>query len=265
MSHILTNYLIDTHCHLNFKAFDKDVDGVIKNAEAASVGRFIVVGTDANTNRKAIELSFKYKFVKAALGYHPIHMARLEKDGGLGKVLSDIKNNLSNESVVAIGEIGLDYYREPYDVYQQKYFFDLILDLAVEENMPVILHSRQAMTDLKKVVSSKSGIKGVMHCFIGNWEDAKFFLEKGFYLGFNGLITYSWDAATIEALRRMPIDRVLLETDAPYLTPVPFRGKRNEPAYINQVAAEVAKVKNISIEEVINKTTKSAIELFAID
>jgi TatD DNase family protein len=285
--------LLDTHAHLNFTAFKKDADEVIKRCRDNKIWT-INVGTKYETSKKAVELAQKYKEgVFAAVGLHPIHL-----ETGLVKIKNDTeeieiktteqdfdyekyKALAENQKVVAIGEIGLDYYWKPkgkvkFQLFKekQKAIFIQQLELTKELNLPVILHCRMAHEDMihilqnyqhtKKNTPDELLIRGVVHCFTGSWEQAEKFLAMGFYLGFNGIIFKKIEGVDFKkVIENTPLDRILLETDCPYLTPPPMEG-RNEPLYLKYIAEEVAKIKNLSYEKVVNATTGNARNLFKI-
>ncbi|TSC75224.1 MAG: hypothetical protein G01um101430_547 [Parcubacteria group bacterium Gr01-1014_30] len=285
--------LIDTHAHLNFNAFKNDVDKVVRQCLANDVW-MINVGTKYETSQKAVELAQKYeKGVFAAIGLHPIHL-----DTGLVKIKNDteeVEVHAAEEffdyqkyeelakspKVVAIGEVGLDYYWRPKTTKKKELFKqkqkDLLtkqLDLAKELNLPVIFHCRMAYNDLVEILRKRRNInkytpdelliKGVVHCFAGSWQQAQRFLEMGFCLGFNGIIFKKIkDIDFEEVIRNTPLDRVLLETDCPYLAPPPTEG-RNDPLTLKYIVERVAKIKNLSYEKVAEATTENAKKLFSI-
>lgn len=264
MSHILTSFLVDTHCHLNFKAFADDAGEVIKHTQEAGVG-MVVVGADVATSKKAIELAGEHDGVWAAVGIHPIHVNKLKSKQERDMAVEGVRQLVFKAKVVAIGEIGLDYYREPIDKEGQKEVLRGLLKLAKESEKPIIFHSRQSFDNSLVILKECArGLSGVFHCFGGNWEQAREILDLGFYLGFNGLITYSGDEANREVVRRMPIERLVLETDSPFLTPVPLRGQRNEPANVKLVAQEIAKLRDIDESLVAKVITENAKRIFKI-
>lgn len=272
--------LIDTHSHLNFPAFKNDLNKIIKQSLSDNVW-MINVGTDYQTSKKAVEIAEKYeKGIYAAIGLHPINL-----DVGLVKIKIDpsefeegysfekefdfkkYKNLAKNPKVKAIGEIGLDYYWKPktkkkLDLFKEKQRELLLkqLELSEELNLPMILHCRFGHDNLLGVL--KSNLKGVIHCFTGNWEQTQKYLSLGFYLGFNGII---FKLNLDEIIKKIPLDRILIETDCPYLTPPQKEGQRNEPLYIKYVVQKIAEVKNISFEKVAEITTKNAKELFKLE
>lgn len=272
--------LIDTHAHINFNAYKDDGDEVVKRALEQEVW-MINVGSEKKTSQRAVAYAQKYEQgVFAAVGLHPGSLSSQEIDAKIGdkevvkmKTFAQefdyeyYKNLAQDRKVVAIGEIGLDYYRNTATKELQKEVLLEQLSLAEETGKPVLLHCREAHEDLLKIlrtwtlVGNKS-LRGVIHSFSGRWSQAQEYLKMGFYLGFNGIITFARDYDRV--VKEMPLDRLLLETDCPYLTPEPFRGKRNEPRYVKFVAQKVAELKSVSLEEVAEATTKNAKGLFEI-
>ncbi len=260
--------LIDTHAHLNFTAFDNNRNEVIKRCLEKDIW-MLNVGTNYDTSKKAVEIAEKYeKGVYAAIGLHPEDILKEEFDSEKYKKLAE------SEKVVAIGEIGLDYWRRPKTKkklaefkQKQKELFKKQLDLAKELNLPVILHCRLGFDDLLEILNTK--YNGVIHCFTGNWQQAKKFIEMGFYIGFNGII-FKLDLN--EVIKKTPLDKILIETDCPFLTPPNFYPEqsrrigeeRNNPLGVKIVARYIAKIKNIPLEKISEITTKNAKELFKI-
>ena len=253
--------LVDTHCHLDFDWYASDLDGVLVRAAQAGVGRIIVPGIDLQSSKAAIELANKHDMVLAAVGVHPNSSANW-RDGWL----DDVRDLARHDKVVAIGEIGLDYYRDhsPRDVQQEA--FEAQLSLAAELNLPVIVHNREADEDVLHRLSNSlppsGGAPGVLHSFSGPWTTAAAALEIGYYLGFTGPITFKKADDLREVAARVPVARLLVETDGPFLAPQPYRGKRNEPAYVSYVARRLAEVRGISETEIASQTSANAVELF---
>ena len=272
--------LIDTHCHLNFKAFRDDVDQVVQKAKKAGVGKMIVVGVDLKTSQRAIKLAQKYKSLYASVGIHPHHVSSLTHDAAQhhDKLMKKLTVLAKNQKVVAIGETGLGYYIYKNSKYgqikltekiknRQKIFFNLHLDLAKQLNLPLIIHCRQAFDDLLEILNVKTKLlklEGVLHCFEGKIPHLFQALDLGFKVGFDGNITYPSRNDLKSLIKITPIEKILLETDSPFLTPEPFRGKRNEPKNIKIIAQKIAHLKNISSEEVAKKTTANADFLFKL-
>lgn len=249
--------LIDTHAHVNFDAFKDDADEVIRRSLAENV-QMINVGSQYPTSKRAIEISEKYKEgVYAAVGLHPIHVNDEEFNYEEYKKLA--LRSLGEGGVVAIGEIGLDYYRASENKNIQRTVLCRQLDLAKELNLPVIFHCRNAHDDLVNELKNYE-LNGVIHCFTGTWMDAQKYLEMGLYLGINGII---FKTDLNEVIKKVPLNKILLETDCPYLTPAPMTG-RNDPSYIKYVAEKIAELKGKTFEKVAEATTQNAKKLFRI-
>lgn len=272
--------LIDTHCHLNFKAFNKDLDEVINRAKKADVGKIIIPGAKLDSSRRAVEIASQYNMCFAAVGIHPHHA--IESDTSLlyinvvkrdENALLDLANK---PKVVAIGEIGLDnhhYINYPpvstRIIKRQKELLILQLKIALACHKPVILHCREAHDDMLELLTDfqeKPGtrLQGVFHCFGGNKIHLKKVLDLGFFIGFDGNITYEENYQLREMVLETPLERLLLETDAPYLAPVPYRKQRNEPSYLSLTAAFVSRLTGNSLKDVGEKTNKNAESLFNI-
>ncbi len=258
---------IDTHAHLNFKDFKDDYNTVIKQAFEIGVKKIINVGSDLETSKKTVELAEKYENLYAAIGIHPIHIEEATKIG-LNKIITQLKSIFRSKKIVAIGETGLDYYRIKEQSIKnfQKELFLALLNLAEELDMPVIIHSRDSATHtlevLKKARLKIPNLWGVMHCFSYDSEVAKKVLDMGFLISFTGNITYNNAENLQKIVKFVPIDKIMLETDCPFLSPEIHRGERNEPAYVVEVAKKIAEIKNISLDVVEEKTSENAIELF---
>ena len=251
--------MIDSHCHPQFPQYDNDREQIIKHAQDARV-QMICIGTDIETSKQAIELANKYEGVWATVGLHPN-----DKIHDSGFTIYEYEKLLQNKKVIAIGEVGLDYYRIVNPVEKQQTIFKQFIELAIKNNLPLVIHSRDAFEDLHSILKSyfinpKSSSNGVIHSFTGTWPEAEKFLELGFYIGLNGIITFSDQYR--EMVSQIPLDKILLETDAPYLAPPPFRGKRNEPLYVKYVAEKIAEIKQISVDEVAEKTVQNTQKLF---
>ncbi|MEI6040545.1 MAG: TatD family hydrolase [Candidatus Berkelbacteria bacterium] len=251
---------IDTHCHLNLESFERDYKKVIDRSFTGGVGTIINIGSDYKNSKRAVDLAKDYpQGVYAAVGMHP--------GDSLGEVYNEKKFSdlLYSKKVVAIGEIGLDYTVEKLDKVAQAELFKKQIDLAVKYSKPVVIHCREAYTDLIEILKSYENLpKIVMHCYVGNLADAKTFLEMGLYLSFTGIITFNKNEELNEVVKYAPLERIMIETDAPWLAPEPHRGHRNEPLYVIEIARKIAQIKNISLAEVEVQTTKNAQEFFGI-
>ena len=278
--------LIDTHAHLNFNAYKEDAEKVIRRSLDNDVW-MINIGTNYQTSKKAVEIAQKYeRGVLAAIGLHPIHLetglvkAKIDKEEINFKAAEEefdyekYKKLAQSPKVVAIGEIGLDYYYKPktkrkLELFKEKQKEALLkqLEVAKELNLPIIFHCRMAHQDLIEILSENLDLKpqkAVAHGFVGNSEELQKYLNFGFYIGFNGIIFKSIEEINFEEnIKNTPLDKILIETDCPYLTPPQVEG-RNEPIYVKYVVEEIAKIKNISYEEISEITTENAKRLFRI-
>ena len=270
--------IIDTHAHLNFSAYNKDLDEVIKRALAQDIW-MINVGSKYETSRKAVEIAEKYKGIYAAVGLHPIYSAtefvKVKTDPEEGSF--DVKEEsfdkekymklAESEKVVAIGEIGLDYYYKPKTKskleqfkQKQKQVFIKQLEMAEQLNLPVIFHCRMAHQDLIEILKNYS-LKGVVHCFTGTWQEAKQYLDLGYYIGLNGIM-YKMDLE--EVIKKAPLEKILVETDCPYLTPPKAESSRNEPVFIKYIIDKIARIRNIDSQKIAEITFSNAKSLFKI-
>lgn len=269
--------LIDTHCHLNFKAFKKNVDEIIKQAKQAGVEKIIVPGTNLKTSKKAVELAQKYKGIYAAIGIHPHHSST---QCPVPNILYEFKKLAKSKKVVAIGECGLDYYQYQKTKYKnykidqgfkkiQKEIFEKQIQLANKLNLPLIIHNRQASNDILKLIENWrlriENLSGVFHCFQGNFNLLNWALKHQFYIGITGIVTY--DKQMQKIVKKIPLERLLIETDSPFLTPEPLRSKKifpNTPVNVRIVAEWIAQIKGDSFLNVIKQTTKNAVQLFKL-
>lgn len=253
--------LIDTHCHLDFDWFDEDRDAVMERALAAGVTQMVVPGLDLGNCQAILALTEKYDGVFAAVGVHPNSSAEWQDDW------IDVLRDLAQQpKVVAIGEIGLDYYWDKSPKAVQHRALALQLELAAELNLPVIIHNRDASADVMQLLSESPLVgrdnPGVLHSFAADWATAVSALNLGYYLGFTGPVTFKKADDLREIAQKVPDDRILVETDAPFLTPQPYRGKRNEPAYVAYVAEKLAEVRGVSTAVFASQTTENARRLF---
>ena len=274
--------MVDTHSHLNFSAFKDDLKNTIARAKEAGVSAVINVGSQWDTSERAVKLAEEHDNLYAAIGLHPIHLFAQEVDeeeshfttraevfdAGRYRTLAQ-----SSAKVVAIGECGLDYYRfpagaEPAEVKsKQQTLFRQHIALARELNLPLIIHCREAYDDLLQILHEKretrNELRGVAHCFLGTRQQARQFLGLGFLLSFTGIITFkNVSPELLEVVKETPLNKIMVETDAPYLAPQAYRGTRNEPAYVIEVAKRIAALKGVSLAEVDEVTTSSAQQLF---
>lgn len=253
--------LIDSHAHLDDKRFDKDRDKIIKNLKNEGIDIVINPGADFASSVKSVKLSEEYECIYAAVGIHPHDVKDMDEN-----TIEFLREFSKKEKVVAIGEIGLDYYYDnsPRDL-QKKWFREQI-KLAKEVNLPIIVHDRDAHGDVYEIIKEEcdGNLTGVLHCYSGDIELAKQFIEMGFYISFAGPITFKNAKTPKEVAKEIPIEKILIETDSPYLTPDPHRGKRNEPLYVSYVAQMIAQVKGITYNEVEKITSENTKRLFNI-
>lgn len=252
--------LIDSHAHIYYRDYAGDFDDMLQRAADSGVAAILVVGTDIESSRESVELAEKYPQLYAAVGIHP-HDAGRVTDACFG-IIRNLA--LSSSKVVAIGEIGLDFYRDRSPRDAQDRVFRTFLRMAGELGKPVIIHDRDAHSQVLECLREEDVRCGVLHCFSGDAAMAAEALSMGFYISVPGTITYPANEALREVVRTVSIDRLLVETDCPYLSPVPYRGKRNEPAYVRLAAERVAEVKGLSLEDVARITTKNVRDLFGI-
>ncbi|WP_042353280.1 TatD family hydrolase [Bacillus massiliigorillae] len=254
--------LFDTHAHLNAEQYEEDLEAVIERAQAEGVSKIVVVGFDKPTITKAMELAESYSFIYASVGWHPVDAIDMTEDD-----LVWIEELAAHPKVVALGEMGLDYHWDKSPKEIQKEVFRKQIALAKRVKLPIIIHNREATQDIMNILKEEGAeeVGGIMHCFSGSAEIAKECIKMNFYISFGGPVTFKNAKNVKEVAAQIPLDRLLVETDCPYLTPHPFRGKRNEPGYVKLVAEQIAELKNLSFEEIANITTENAKKLFGIN
>jgi len=254
--------LFDTHVHLNAEQFSEDLLEVIQRAEAEGVERMVVVGFDRPTITRAMELIEEYEFIYASIGWHPVDAIDM-----IDEDLIWIEELAKHPKVVALGEMGLDYYwdKSPKDIQQE--VFRKQIRLAKKINLPIVIHNRDATSDIVTILKEENAaeVGGIMHCFSGSVEIAKECVEMNFYISLGGPVTFKNAKKPKEVAELIPLEKLLIETDCPYLAPHPHRGKRNEPGYVKLVAQEIAQLKGITFEEVAQATTENAKKLFGIN
>lgn len=253
---------IDTHVHLNADQYEEDLQEVINRALEANVTRMVVVGFDRKTIEKAMQLAADYTFIYAVIGWHPVDAIDCTEED-----LQWIEELSANEKVVGIGETGLDYYwdKSPKDV--QQALFRKQIRLAQKVKLPIIIHNREATEDVVQILHEEEAhlTGGIMHCYGGSVETAKQCIDMNFMISLGGPVTFKNAKKPKEVATEIPLEHLLIETDAPYLAPHPHRGKRNEPALVTLVAEEIARLKGISVEEVAAATTQNAKKFFGIN
>ena len=250
---------IDVHAHLNDEKFE-NVESIVENALSEKVDKIITAGFDISSSRKNLEIASRFPNVFATIGIHPEMVDELEKD-----YLEVLKDMSKNKKVVAIGEIGLDYHFKYDNKELQKEIFVKQIELANFLDLPVVVHSRDAMGDTLELLKKHPPKKeSLLHCYSGSIESAKEFIKLGFSFSFGGVVTFNNAKNVVKVVEELPIEKIMLETDCPYMAPVPFRGKRNEPMYIPYIARKIAEIKNIEVEKIAEITTKNAEKMFKI-
>ena len=253
--------MLDTHCHLNDNQFNCDVDQIVSNFLSAGVEKAICVGCDTISNKKAHEIAQKYESVYYTVGFHPDDCNKFDE-----KELIEYLNK-NDKKLVAIGEIGLDYFHNKENKEDQKRVFEAQISLAKQYKLPIVIHCRDAYGDTLEILKQYAPFEygAVMHCYSGSWDFAKELLKLGVKFSFTGTVTYKNAKNVQEVAKNLPSDTFFFETDSPYLTPTPYRGKRNEPKYVVEIAKFVADLRNISFEELVKMADKTAKKFFKID
>ncbi len=253
--------LIDTHTHLDDPRYDADREAMMQRAREAGVDTFVTIGCDLATSRAAVALADRHADVYATIGVHPHEVKRIEDDW-----YNELRRLAQHPKVVAYGEIGLDYHYNHSAPKQQRDRFREQVSVARELRLPIVIHTREAQDDTITILKEENAteVGGVFHCFSGDAWLAKDALDLGFYLSFSGVITFQNATMLRDIVKTVPLDRILIETDCPYLTPVPYRGKRNEPAYVRWVAEKIAGIHKISADTIAEITSKNAHHLFRI-
>ncbi|OLD41273.1 MAG: TatD family deoxyribonuclease [Nitrospirae bacterium] len=253
--------LIDTHAHLDDARFDGDRDAMIARAREAGVEHFVTIGCDLTTSRAAVELADRYPFIYATVGVHP-HEAKQIGDSWY----DDLRRLAQHKKVVAYGEIGLDYHYNHSPPKLQRERFREQITLARELRLPIVVHTREAQDDTIAILKEENAadVGGVFHCFSGDARLAKNALDLGFLLSFSGVITFQNATMLRDIVKTVPMDRILVETDSPYLTPAPHRGKRNEPAHVRLVAEKIAAIQGMTADQIAELTSQNARRVFKI-
>ncbi len=250
--------IFDTHAHYDDEAFKDDLEEVLQKARAAGVGRILNCSSSMESSGKTLELVGKYDFIYGAVGVHPQDAG--EVTGNINK----IGDMLKRDKIAAVGEIGLDYYYEGYDREMQLRAFREQMDLAEQLDMPVVIHDRDAHEDTLRVIKEFKDVKGVLHCYSGSLEFAKEVLKLDYYLGFTGVVTFKNAKKAVEVAGGIPIDRLLVETDCPYMAPTPYRGKRNDSSYLIHIIEKIAEIRGVEKEYLTRVTFENGSRLFNI-
>ncbi|WP_216831185.1 TatD family hydrolase [Alkalihalobacterium elongatum] len=253
--------LFDTHVHLNADQFEEDRAEVIKRAHQAGVTHMVVVGFDEKTIKGALEIAEEYENIYAAVGWHPVDAIDMTEDH-----LAWLEELAAHPKVVALGEMGLDYHWDKSPKEIQKEVFRKQIRLAKKVKLPIIIHNREASQDIVDILNEEGAaeVGGIMHCFSGSVEIARACLDMNFHISFGGPVTFKNAKKPKEVAIEVPLDRLLIETDCPYLAPHPYRGKRNEPAYVQLVATQIAELKELTLEQLAEQTMNNAKKLFNI-
>lgn len=254
----------DSHAHYDDDRFDEDRHELLSNMSKNKVDYIVNAAADITSSNEGIQLAQRYSFMYTAVGVHPHSVDELGKEDA-GQATIDLLEGLAkNPKVVAIGEIGLDYYYEHSPREVQRTWFNRQMELAKKAGLPIIVHSREAAQETFDMIRESGLNAGVIHCFSGSAEMAKEYIKLGFYIGIGGTVTFSNARKTVEVVEQIPLESIVIETDCPYLTPMPYRGKRNDSTYLTYIAKRIADIKNVSIEEVASITSKNARDLFGI-
>ena len=255
----MTRGVTDSHCHVWWDRFDEDRDLVLERARAAGVERMVVVGTDAETSEASLALAAREEGLFGTAGLHPHEAGRFD-----GRMRRFIEALCRRDDCVAVGETGLDWFKEwaPRDLQLESFRWHL--DLARTLDKPVVIHSRDAHADTLELVQAAPGVRGVMHCFVMGPEELPHYVDAGLFISFSGIVTFNGSEANQEAARRCPEDRLLVETDAPFLAPKPHRGKRNEPAFCADTLRFVAELRGVSADHLARVTSRNAARLFGL-
>lgn len=254
--------LFDTHCHLNVDAFEEDVEETIERAKELGVSKFAVVGFDTETIKNSLELSQAHPEIYSIIGWHPTEAGSYSPD-----IQESLIQLLGQDKVVAMGEMGLDYYWNTSPKEVQEKVFRQQIQIAKDLKLPISIHMRDAIEDTYRILKEEdvSSIGGIMHSYSGDVDYMKRFLDLGMHISLSGVVTFKKAVEVHEVAKVVPLDRLLIETDAPYLAPVPYRGKRNEPGYVRYVAERVAELREMDFEELANVTMTNAKRLFRLE
>ena len=253
--------LIDSHAHLDMKAFENDLAKVLKRALEGGIQHIITIGIDLTSSRTALDLANRYDFISATIGFHPHAADRVNQE-----VLNQLTGLAQNENIVAWGEIGLDFFKKYSHIENQVEAFQQQLSLALDCDLPVIIHERDAHQETYEILKAEHpSHKGVIHFFSGDYEWAMKFIDLGYYISIPGTVTYPKAEQARDVATRVPLERLLIETDCPFVAPGPRRGKRNEPSYVIYVAEEIARIRDMDVETLASRTLENAVRLFGLE
>lgn len=253
------NKLYDTHAHLDDQMFDTDRDAVIEKIRNSNVGFLNNIAADIKSSYASIALAEKYDFIYATVGVHPSDVLSMTETD-----IDTLRELSKHPKVVAIGEIGLDYHYDDADPDVQKYWLRAQLDLAKELDMPVVIHDRDSKGECVAILKEKNITKGVVHCFSGSAETARELVKMGLHISFTGVVTFKNARRAIEAVKAIPMERLFIETDSPYMSPEPFRGQRNDSSLVYRIAEKIAEIKELPVDEVIRITRENGMKFFNI-
>jgi len=252
-------FLIDSHAHLDMEEFDPDRDQVLERAQQAGITHIITIGVDLQSSQRALTLSDKHPFLFTSVGCHPHHAEACDHE-----MLEALKRLTSHRSVVAWGEIGLDFFRNYAPQAKQKEIFYRQLEMALQVDLPVIIHDRNAHSEVLDILRTTKNHRGVIHCFSGDYDLAMTFMDLGFYISIPGTVTYKKAKEVQDVATRIPLEALLLETDAPYLAPHPRRGRRNEPLFVTYTAKKIAQLRGLDLETLAHQTYENTKKLFSL-
>lgn len=254
----------DSHAHYDDNRFDDDRHELLSNMPKNKVDYIVNAAADIRSSNEGILFAEKYSFMYAAVGVHPHNVENLDQEEDGKIVLEELGGLVNRPQVVAIGEIGLDYYYDHSPREVQRFWFEKQMGLAKRVGLPIIVHSREAAQETFDMIRQSGLKRGVIHCFSGSAEMAKEYIKQGFYIGIGGTVTFNNARRTVEVVEQIPLESIVIETDCPYLTPIPHRGKRNDSTYLPHIAQKIADIKGISLEDVAGATTQNAKSLFGI-
>jgi TatD DNase family protein len=258
-------YFIDSHCHLDFKDYGEDIERVLERADAAGIKEFLNICTQMDEAAAILATTDKHPNIYASMGIHPHDAGATLEKISMEELKSWLLEKASHPKVIALGETGLDFYYENSPRPVQKDVFRLHVEVAQETGLPLVVHTRAAQEDTIAILTEKRGeVRGVIHCFSETQWLADQALDLGFYISISGIVTFKKAEELRQVVATVPLDRLLLETDAPFLAPIPYRGKRNEPAYLVETAKVLADLKGVSLEEIATKTTENFRKLFTL-
>ena len=262
----MKNKIVDSHCHLDFKDFDGELDEIVERAKQNAVDYMLSISVDFENFQNIHDISKRFENIWCTTGIHPNNVTKKVNDLNLKSLEETLKINLKKTKVIGLGETGLDFFREEDNRINQIKYFETHLMVSKETGVPVIVHTRSAESDTIKILKNlneENKVKGLIHCFTSTKEVAEAALNQGFYISLAGIITFKNAKDIVDIVNYIPLNRLLVETDSPYLSPMPYRGKRNEPSYVKYTLQKLAEIKNISYEKMAKVTTENFFKLFS--